>query len=664
MPSDKKQLFDAASVEQSYEVRLNSESYDWVESSGVYEVGEYAADGHRFVDSSFSTKKMLGFFALVVLLFGALLSRVFYLQIIHGTEYRNRAQSNSERILPIEADRGIIYDRNGIALTKNVPRFSLALVPQDLPRDEEEYTSIVNALAEITEQEAEDIRILIDKYGSYSYESIVIQEDLDYETALNIHIAAAGLPGIHIQRGSKRLYVQQLEDDPDSSLRTMSHILGYEGKLSPEELDDLYKEGYLPSDDIGKTGVEKTYETLLRGKYGNKRIEVNALGREQAALAEYAPSPGHHVRLSIDAHMQSALETIVAESLRLRRAQNVSIATKASAIVMNPNSGQILAMVSYPAFDNNDFAGGITQRRYNGYLEDEDRPLFHRTIGGTYPSGSTIKPVISAAALQEGIIEPTTSFLSSGGIQIGPWFFPDWKAGGHGSTNVRKAIAESVNTFYYLIGGGKDEFVGLGVDRIASYIERFGFAQRLGIDLPGEAAGFIPSKAWKLDVKGEGWYVGDTYNLSIGQGDLLVTPLQVASMTASIANRGTLYKPHVVAATIDPITEEERNVSPEIIRRDVVATRHIDTVRLGMRDCVLYGSCRRLGSLPFAAAGKTGTAQWNNTKENHAWFTSFAPYDNPELVVTVLVEEGGEGSGSAAPIADKFYRWWWNYTQS
>jgi penicillin-binding protein 2 len=268
---------------------------------------------------------------------------------------------------------------------------------------------------------------------------------------------------------------------------------------------------------------------------------------------------------------------------------------------------------------------------------------------------------MASAALQEEIITANTSFLSTGGLAIGQWFFPDWQAGGHGMTNVRKSIAWSVNTFYYMIGGGYGDFVGLGVRRMDEYLSKFGFGQKLGIDIPAEADGFLPTPEWKKETKGETWYVGDTYNFSIGQGDFLTTPLQIASMTATIANGGTLYKPHFAKSVEDEQYGDLTTFEPETIRSGFISATNIETVRLGMNDCVTGGSCWMLRNLPFSAAGKTGTAQWNRNKDTHAWYTSFAPFEHPEIVVTVLVEEGGEGSLSAQPIAADFYKWWGSY---
>lgn len=636
---------------------------DWVEESFTFDVpvGRQVASARSkvFVNSSFTAKKALLLSLCIVISLLIVVGKVFAVQILAGDTYRAAAEQNRERILPIPSERGLVYDRNEIQLVKNIPNFSLALVPQDLPRKQDEREVVIKRLSKITGHSEDDIRNTIEQYKSYRFESIVIAEDLEYETALSIMIEASDLPGIAIQRGSKRLYAPTstavLVADVGHATEAFAHVLGYVGKLSADELDEYYPQGYLPSDSVGKTGVEKWYEEYVRGVYGKKRVEVNATGREQSVLSEEAPVPGDHLILSIDANIQLALNDIVRKQLVASRK------TRASAVVMDPRSGEVLALVNVPSYDNNNFSGGIDQTTYQSYVENPDRPLFPRAWAGTYPSGSTIKPVIASAALQEKIITETTSFLSNGGLRVSVWFFPDWQAGGHGTTNVKKSLAWSVNTFYYYIGGGYNNFVGLGVDKIVLYLKKFGFGTVTGIDLPGEATGFVPSREWKESTKHEQWYIGDTYNISIGQGDILATPVQIASMTTAVANGGTLYRPRVVKAFMNPVTLEKQETAPEILEQDIISPDNLRIIRAGMRECVVYGSCRRLSTLPVLVAGKTGTAQWNSDKANHAWFTSFAPYENPKIVVTVLVEEGGEGSSVAAPIAHEFYRWWWGY---
>lgn len=657
--------------------------FNWTESSFIFDkdTGKQVAvpGSNTFVGSSISSRTMIAFAIGLVAIFLTLTGRVMYLQIVKGDTYSAMAQNNRQRTLPIPSERGLIFDSNGIQLTKNIPKFSLALVPQDLPRDKEERAAIVARLAELTNQSPDTIKEIIEQYGSYSYESIIIDENLDYDTALSIQIAAKDLPGINIQRGSRRLYLRNVSqydlfvtttlDEASTSTvlkipsivsnpveyLSLSHILGYQGKLSPEELDELHEIGYLPSDSIGKTGVEKSYESYLRGTYGHQVIEVDALGKKQGVVSEMAPTPGSHVILTIDATIQEKLEQILQDTLREHGKE------KGSVVAVDPRDGSIVALVSLPAFDNNHFSGGIEPERYKRYLEDNRNPLFNRAIAGSFPSGSTIKIAIAAAALQERIITESTSFKSTGGLKIGDFFFPDWLAGGHGIVNVRKSIAQSVNTFYYYIGGGFQNFTGLGIDRINHYLRIFGFATPLGIDIPGETGGFLPTREWKLREKQERWYVGDTYNVSIGQGDVLVTPLQIAMMTSAIANGGTLYTPHVVHAVMDPITLQETSVTFDIKNDDLIDAGYLRIVRLGMKDCVESGSCRQLYGLPVSIGGKTGTAQWRSDRDYHAWFTSFAPFESPEIVLTVLIEEGGEGSEVAVPLAKKFYLWWSQY---
>lgn len=635
----------------------------WVEESFTFDrsVGRQTAlPGSRtYLGSSLTHRHIYLLFFLFGAFFIIIIGRLIHLQLFRGDEFRLIAEGNRERIVPIPSERGLIFDRYGRKLTENIPRFSLELIPQNLPRDMEARKDLVKQLSLLTKRPEEDIWNILEEYGAYSYESIVIQENLDYETALRIDIASTQLPGISVARGSKRLYIHTgfpwESAESSTTTRSLSHILGYEGKLSREELDILYAEGYLPNDALGKSGIEKTYETHLRGQYGKKRIEVNALGREQQVLTEIPPTPGYHLSLSIDAAMQQELEAI------LRRVLAKNNKTKAAGIVLRPENGEILALVSLPSFDGNDFSGGISRETYARYLQEPGEPLFNRAIGGTYPPGSTVKPAVAAAALEEHIIDLSTVFLSTGGLQVGQWFFPDWRAGGHGWVGVIQSLAQSVNTFYYYIGGGYSQFEGLGVSRIVSYLQSFGFDQMLGVDIPGEAAGFLPSEEWKERTKDEPWYIGDTYNLSIGQGDLLATPLQIAAMTSMIANGGTLYRPHLVSALVEPTVNTKTPVTATVIRHSPVDPVHLETVRRGMRECVKTGSCRRLAGLPLAIAGKTGTAEWRDGRDPHAWFTSFAPYDKPEIVLTIIVEEGGEGSAMSVPIAESFYSWWWRY---
>jgi penicillin-binding protein 2 len=378
---------------------------------------------------------------------------------------------------------------------------------------------------------------------------------------------------------------------------------------------------------------------------GERVNEVDAHGVIKAFVGEQTPKDGEDLSLTLDLSLQIAAEEALKTGLaRVHK-------TRGSVVVSDPRDGSILALVSWPAFDNNAFSGSVSSTLYQNLVHNQDQPLFPRAMAGSYPSGSTVKIVISAAALTEGIITPFTTVLSVGGIRLGAWFFPDWKVGGHGITNVRKAIAQSVNTFFYTIGGGYQGFQGLGADRLSAWMKRFGLGEKTGIDLAAEVSGSVPTRAERERGGGQ-WYVGDTYNLSIGQGDLLVTPLQVNSYTSIIANGGYRYVPHVVANPHPSFTE-------------VGATDEAyKVVREGMRDCVTGGSCRTVSFLPFPVSAKTGTAQWNSNKETHAWFTAYGSSEHPEVAVTVLVEEGGEGSVASAPVAREVLDAWYRLRQA
>lgn len=600
----------------------------------------------KYIGLPFSKTRLL---VLMFFLFGGLgisILRIGYLQLWQGTQYRQLAEGNRLRLRPIPAERGVLYDRFHVQLVQNVPSFSLSVTPNDIPRTPVERANVINYVASVSRSPTSTIVDFLEKYKSYSFASLVVKENVDYQSALSTYIQSGEYPGVTVESGTKRLYTY------DTDTQSLSHILGYISKLTPEELSNYKNKEYLPTDNIGKTGLEKTYESVLRGTFGRKKVEVNASGRELSTLAFNSPIPGKNLILTIDLAAQQELEKLIhiaATKLNHRRI---------AAVAMNPYDGSILAIVSWPAYNNNDFSGGVSGTRYALYSNDTDQPLFNRAISGTYPSGSIIKLIVSAAALNEGVITRATTILSTGGIQVGPWFFKDWKVGGHGVTDVFKAVAWSVNSFFYYIGGGYKNFIGLGLEKLTDYYRRFGLGSKTGIDLPSESAGFVPSSEWKLRTKGEKWYIGDTYNISIGQGDILVTPLQAAVWTAAIANGGTVVTPHLVQKIQDPDSKNEYDINPRPRKTNIISASSADTAREAAKACVTYGSCQRLKNLPFTSGGKTGTAQWSSTKDTHAWFTAFAPFDKPQVVITVLIEEGGEGGIVSIPIARDFLAWW------
>ncbi|MBL7057880.1 penicillin-binding protein 2 [Patescibacteria group bacterium] len=584
------------------------------------------------------------------LLIGLLIARLIWLQIIMGNHYYDLAQGNRVRLERIEAKRGIIYDSKMRPLVQNVANFLLYFVPADLPRDRISRFEILLKLNTILENEfsIDDMEAMISQIqvGSLkSFQPLFLTDSIKYEAAMKILLESKKWPGVILTNKTRReYYLHNL---------SMSHILGYTGKINNNELED-YGSLYNPIDYIGKVGIEFFWEPELRGLNGQKQIEVDALGKEKRIIKEIKPEDGSHLILSIDVVLQSKIEEITKKHLEKIKTN------RAVVIALNPNNGEVMALVNIPSYNNNAFARGISLAEYRDLINHEDNPLFNRAISGEYPSGSTIKPVMIAAALQEKVISEYTSFLSVGGIRISSWYFPDWKAGGHGIVDARRALAESVNTFFYYIGGGYKDFEGLGVKRIVQYGKLFGLSEQTGIDLAGEASGFLPSIEWKLAVKGEPWYIGDTYHLAIGQGDVLVTPLQVALFTSAFANDGKLYRPHIVSKVLSSADGSSKPLDTAHIRENFIDSYNIKIVKEGMRQAVTKGSARRLSLLGVTSAGKTGTAQWSSKKETHAWFTGFAPYINPEMVLTILIEEGGEGSEAAVPIAYDIWEWYFN----
>ncbi|QQG52545.1 MAG: penicillin-binding protein 2 [Candidatus Falkowbacteria bacterium] len=650
---------------------------DWTEQSFLSD-----SSNKEIITRSFNFSK-LKYFALITFLALALIfARTIWLQIIKGNYYYLLSEDNRLRAETIEPKRGIIYDRNLKPLVRNKANFVLYLRPIDLPKNElirDELIRQISAVLDGTDQaklptasissSSRELKLISDspsfytikellatvKLGSLeSYQPLFIQDNIDYDKAMLISLRLPQWPGVFLTTKIRREYLTDSDNGPViSGVDSLAHILGYTGKINETELKKFGAK-YSLIDYVGKVGIEYSWEAKLKGEAGRKNIEVDALGRQKKIINEIPAQDGANLMLALDLDLQEKAAQVAQVYLDKYKLK------KASIIIMNPQSGEIRAMVSLPAYDNNAFAAGISHDDYNKFLNDASQPLFNRSISGEFPSGSTIKPIFAAGALQEGVINENTSFLSNGGLRIGEWFFPDWKAGGHGMTDVKKAIAMSVNTFFYYIGGGYGDFKGLGLDGLVKYARLFGLGEKTGIDLNGEVSGFVPTAAWKEQTKNEPWYIGDTYHFAIGQGDVLVTPLQVANYTAAIANGGTLYQPHLVAKILDSNNQLIQEIKPQVIRQNFINTVDLNIVREGMRQTVTSGSGRYLNTLPVTMAGKTGTAQWSTVKAPHAWFIGFAPYENPELSISILVEEGVEGSTVAVPIAYDIFNWYFS----
>jgi penicillin-binding protein 2 len=613
-------------------------------------------------------RNFIFFYILIVVCLLGLFLRAGFLQIVKGNYYRDLARGNKLRVYQITAPRGIIYDKNGIPLVYNVPRFDLVVTLNDFfdnPPERQnailkKMASVLNSqegqkdssLSDISDEErTNQLRQEIEKArGEVS--QLVLVKGIERSAALVLEGLVGDWPGVRVEKNAQRYY-------PFGQY--FAHLLGYTGQVDRSDLENYTN--YSLTDQIGKDGLECQYEEVLRGKPGQEQTEVDSLGRTQKILAGKLPESGKGLVLFIDGKLQEKLYQSLEKTMN-RLSGPGSRLKRAAAVVVDPNNGGVLAMVSLPSFDNNLFAEGISKSDLSALENNPYHPFLNRVLSGLYPPGSTIKPLIGAAALEEKIVGKREQINCQGGLSIvnqyNPqivYYFPDWKV--HGLTDIIKAIAESCNVFFYSVGGGYGQVDGLGVDRIRKYLEYFGLGQPTQIDLPDEEAGLIPDKSWKAE-RGEEWFLGDTYHLAIGQGDILVTPLQMAMAVSSIANKGILYRPRLVDKIIDLDKNPIEDFSAAVVRENFIEPANLEIVRQGMRQAVVSGSARALAGLPVEAAGKTGTAQFGNQGKTHAWFVGFAPYDNPEIVLVILVEGGGEGHRAAVPVAKEVLEWYFN----
>lgn len=586
-------------------------------------------------------KKWFDFLWYAVFAFVAILSmRVIFLTVIKGPYYQNISKGNSVRNIVIKAARGRILDRAGIPLVNNVPSIDAVIIPADIPSDEGKLSDISTKLGKILSMDENDIKNTLLAKKSKSLNPVLLKENISQDESLIILEKKEDLPGISIEKTAIREYA----DGP-----IFSHILGYEGKIEQKEMEA--NSDYMLTDYIGKQGIEKSYEKYLRGVNGADQMEVDSMGNSKREIGLINPKPGSDLVLSIDAGLQKKIYDSTNAILEKTKT------TTASAVAINPKNGEILAMVNLPSYDNNMFAKKISNSDYNSLIQNPDKPLFNRAVAGEYPPGSTIKPLLSAAALSEGVIDENTVIDGMGGVlNMGAWSFRDWKA--HGPSDVRTAIAESNDIFFYTVGGGYGNIQGLGMSRMKKWYNLFGLGSATGVDIGGEKEGLIPDEQWKKDVVGERWSIGNSYHASIGQGYVTATPLQIASMAATLANGGTFYKPHLVSQ-IKKSDGSSIIINPEVVRSNFVSPEVMKVVREGMRKTILEGTAQPLKDMPVEIAGKTGTAQFGiGAKQEHGWFISFAPYNDPQIAMAIIVEGAGEGFTSALPITKEVYEWY------
>jgi penicillin-binding protein 2 len=586
---------------------------------------------------------------LIALLSSVLLGRLLWLQVVRYEHYSQLSQGNRVRVEPLPAARGIIYDRHGQVLADNQPTYQLELIPEEVP-DLDAALAGLARIGLIDSERIDELKKLV--RSRRPFESIPIRLRLDDQQIARFAVNRFRFPGIDIQTRLARNY-------PRGEIGV--HALGYVGAISETDLQNIDRESYAGTSTIGKLGVESAYESNLRGQKGRREQLVDVRGRPienlQALESELVFQPsrrGQDLFLTLDLAVQNA-------------AENAMSNRRGALIALDPNNGDVLALVSHPGFDPNLFARGLSSQEFSALNSDPDRPLFNRALRGTYPPGSTIKPLVALAGLQYGVVTAEDSHYCVGYFTLpgSSRRFRDWQRRGHGSVNMQSAISRSCDPYFYSLADR------LGVDRLHEFLGQFGLKAPSGIDVGGEKSGILPSRQWKRSAfrkpEEQVWFPGETVIFGIGQGYMTSTPLQVAQMTAILAMRGAAWRPRLVAALRDSQTGEVKDLPPQAmpvvtLKDDSYWDSAIDGMRAVMQGGTASAAAR---GAKYSIAGKTGTAQviaiaqgeeydadkLDERLRDHAWFVAFAPIDKPQIVIAVLIENGGSGSGVAAPVA-------------
>lgn len=589
-------------------------------------------------------------YLITIMLFLVLTARLWQLQIVQGAESLKKAEGNTIHVKTVYAPRGVIYDRQGKIIAGNVSRYDLKVVPALLPDDKSLREKNYLKLSSIANIDPKQLIDQIDKEGISSWHEIIIAKNLERNIALVLK--TKNFPGFSIENISSRNYYCDQE---------CSHFIGYTGQVSSEELEK--NESYQAIDQVGRAGLESYYEKQLKGTNGAEYRIVDASGQTTSVLTPKQSKSGNNLTVTVD----NDLQKLAYDKLSEISSKNNQV-TGGALVATNPNNGEIISLVSFPSFSANKFTNGLTQEEYDVFLKDEKLPLFDRTISGEYPPGSTFKIITSAAILNEKITSPDTYIVDQGSIRIvnkyDPsiiYIFYSWDHAGLGRVNMVDALALSSDIYFYIFGGGFEDYNGLGIKKLQQNAEKFMISKTLGIDLYGERPGFIPTPEWKQKVKNEEWYLGDDYNAAIGQGDILATPLQVNAYTSAIANGGQIYKPHLLREITDSSGKKIITAQPEVISSKIITPENLAIIKQGMEEVVSRGTAKMMQSASVKVAGKTGTAQYANNTKEHAWFTCYAPADNPQIALTVFVEGGGEGSESAVPIALEYLNYYFSH---
>jgi len=570
----------------------------------------------------------------IFLIITIIILRLVWLQLLLGAEFRGEADNNRIRILSITAPRGTFYDRNGIPLVTSRPGFSVSLVPINEPISDD----VINRLAPLLGMKPNDIKNKITQNNVLA--PVRIKDDVDQEILTKIAERQSEFPGVVIEVQAVRNYINQ---------DLAAHLFGYVGEISTAELNLKKTEGYTLGSLVGKFGLEKVYDQEIRGEDGGQQIEVDVEGTPTRIIGKKEPVLGNELVLTIDAKIQKATEKAMDDRLRfLQDRFGNPNAKAAAAVVMNPQTGEILALVSRPAFNPNIFNGGISSKDWKEINDNPFNPMQNRTISAEYPPGSSFKIVTGSAALEAGKVTSEEKIMDSGTH----WLVP--KGNAHnmalGWIDFNVAMAKSDNVYFYELGNR------LGIDLLETWARNFGLGSPTGINLPGESEGLVANRKYKMQVYEEEWYLSETFDAAIGQGFQLVTPLQMACVVSQIANGGHRYRPYVVSKILSPSGEVIKTFEPEELGKVNISEKNLKTVRDSLRDVISpRGTAGYIfENFPMQIAGKTSTAE-NPHGDDHGWFVAYGPFDHPTLVVAVVVEQGGYGSDSAGPIARKIF---------
>ena len=572
-------------------------------------------------------RRVVSLAAVTGIAFAALLGQLWYLQVLEGGKLQEMSERNRVRIRPVAAPRGILFDRNGLALVDNRPAFTLSLIPREI----DDRDTVIARLSVLLKIPLSELQEALERVPPDSFRPVRVRRGLTLEEVTKVEERRLELPGVVVEVEPQRVY-------PTSTFA--AHLLGYVREVS----DDQMKQGrYRRGDMIGQSGLERLLDEYLRGRDGGERIEVDALGRPVQVMRREEPDPGAQVITTVDRRIQEAAERAMA-------------GRSGAVVVMDPRNGDVLAMTSSPAFELDRLAGNLDKEEWLKVIRDPLTPLMNRALQSQYAPGSVFKVVVAAAGLQEGSLTPMDRIYCNGEFHLGQWTFKDWKEGGHGHVDTRTALIHSCNIFFYQAG------LKVGPAAIARYAEAFGLGVPSGIDLGGEKPGLVPFLDGRRRVDGRKWQAGDTVNMAIGQGQVLVTPMQVARMMSAVANGGVLWRPRLVQRVERVDGSLAYSSSSKMTGRVDLSPIVWAFLRHALSGVVNEGGTGGAARIPgVEVAGKTGTAQSVNKSDaakgqDHAWFASFAPAQDPEVVVVVLVERGGKGGQVAAPIAHQIYQ--------